>query len=270
MEQSISFADAELALLADLLGESFPRQLGADHHRAATSDARRGAESALRRRGVVVDTDAGRAEVVLTVARLVQILSRPMIRIDIGVGAGTWAAGSHHLAVGPRVGVEAARVEGGYRLTPFATGGLVRRMAERARIGDVIPGPRPVSLPSSCLVAVSRAGDPARARAELADGLRDRDRDLTDALTDAFAGRRTVVSVRSRPVTGRAGGLELAWVGAARGAWEVPPAITEPGPEIDGTTTAELEPIGAERLLTAIRGSIEWLAESAPVGGRRR
>ena len=203
MEQSISFSDAELSLLADLLGESFPGQLGTDRHRAADGDARRGAESALRRRGVVVDTGAGRAEVVLTVARLVQVLSRPMIRIDIGIAEGTWSVGTCCLAVGPRV-VEAARVEGGYWLTPFATGGLVRRVAERARIGDVIPGPRPVSLPSSCLTAVSRAGDPARARAELADGLPDHDRDLLDTLADAFAGRRTVIDLRSRAVAGRA------------------------------------------------------------------
>ena len=50
----------------------------------------------------------------------------------------------------------------------------------------------------------------------------------------------------------------------------MPPAITEPRPELDSATTAELEPIGAERLLAAIRGSIEWLAESAPVGAPRR
>lgn len=132
MELSICLTDAELTALAAVLGESLPA-LGPstlDSLTAAVRDDRQAeALDSLRRRGVVVTTPGGATEVAVSVARLVEIVCRPMVVVDVYAADAGWPAHPHRLSAVALAGVATERIEDGLRLTPFSTADLLRRAA---------------------------------------------------------------------------------------------------------------------------------------------
>jgi hypothetical protein len=274
MELSISFTDAELVVLADVLGELLP-DLGPSTLDRLTAQARaaRLAEAldSLRRRGVVI-TRGGQVEVAVTVARLVEIVCRPAVVVDVYLGAadGGWAAHPHRLSATGSAGVAAGRLPDGLLLTPFSSGSLLSRVAVATGLTDEIgPAERTVTIGGAALVRALAATTVVRARSELEDGLDDGDRDALGSLVAAVTARRGALRVAIRAAGGRGGGLEVAWVAGPDGAWEVPvvatPLAMSVGAERDASDPARplrLVPIGGAGLLA----SLASLAEPGGLG----
>ncbi len=263
MELSISFTDAELVALADILGESLP-DLGPSTLDRFTAQARAArhadALDSLRRRGVI--TREGRDEVAVVVARLIEILCRPAVVVDVYLGAagGGWATHPHRLSAASAAGVAVERLADGLRLTPFASGNLLSRAAAVAGLTDEIgPGERTVTIDGAALVRALAATTPARARSELEDGLGDGDRDTLDSLVAAVTARRGALQATIRAAGGHGRGLEVAWVAGPDGAWELPVVATPLATSVDAERDASdparplgLVPIGGARLLDSL------------------
>ena len=140
MELSISFSDAELLSIGQLLGERIG-WLGPSALDGLTAAGRSERLAAARRslldRRVFVVADDGQTRVAVVVARLVEILSRPLLTVEVRTGCPGcgWGAHASRLAAVPEASVAYERVDGQNRLTPFVTTDLLRRAARMAWLG---------------------------------------------------------------------------------------------------------------------------------------
>jgi len=262
MELSITFSDEELASLAGILSESVPR-IGPSTL-DGLSTARRAerlsaAEASLRSRGIVVTTPTGATEVAVPVARLVEILSRPVMTVTIhrGVPGGGWDRHAMEVAVVPEASVLRV-VEGGlHRLTPFATSEVLRRVAALTCATSQVPeGDAPVQVGVRALARALRATGEAVVRQELRDAAGETPPATLDALAAAICAHRAAIGFQSTPRGGRSFGLQLAWVAGAGGAWELPVAATplagEAGSAPRGDSLVTLDPVCGDTLLRAL------------------
>jgi hypothetical protein len=271
MDLSILFSDEELAALCDILSEKLPRT--GPSSLDGLSTARRAerlaaAELSLRARGIVVTTPTGATEVAVPVARLIEILSRPVIAVSIhrSSTAGSWGEHATQIAVVPEASVLRV-VEGAlHRLTPFATPDMLRRVAAlTCATSQVSPGDAAVQVEGRALARALDATSEAMARQELRDAAGQARPETVDALAAAICTHRAAIGIQGTPRGGRCVGLQLAWVAGPGGAWELPVSAT-PLAGADGSATihregvATLDPIGGPELLRALA----TVGEAAP------
>jgi hypothetical protein len=258
VELSIVFDDAELAALCDLLGERIGR-LGPSAldglTAAVRSDRLASARVALFDRHVLVTTDGGETQVAVVVAKLVEILSRPLITVDIHMrepGAG-WAPHASRLAAITEASVAHERVGGGNRLTPFATVDLLRRTASMSGLrSDITPAARSVTIDQRSLANALNASSDAHIRGEIESGIADDHKDMVDELVVALRGRGGAIDIRTKPEDGWSYGVQLAWIVGPSGAWELPTHVTplEGGPgDLKSGVPVTLEPVSGTQLL---------------------
>ncbi len=262
MELSIMFSDEELASLAGILAETIPRV--GPSTLDGLSTARRAerisaAELSLRARRIVVTTPSGATEVAVPVARLIEILSRPLMTVSIyrGAAGGGWDGHATEVAVVPEASVLRV-VEGGlHRLTPFATSDVLRRVAAlTSASSQVSRGETPVQVDVRALARALSAASEAVARQELRDQNGESPQETLDALAAAICAHRAAIGIQSTPRGGRSVGLQLAWVAGPGGAWELPVAATplagEVGSAPRGDTVVTLDPVDGSALLRAL------------------
>lgn len=258
MPTSISLTDAELVVLADTLGEhlaplgvssldELPIRVRAERlHRARES---------LYSRGILV-ASAGCDEVRVPVARLLEILGRPLGHIDVyaAQGPAPWDAPTARLAAVPEAVVEQVRIEDGCTLTPYAASDTLGRLAELSGIlTGFDPAPAQVRVAPRALARALAAPTPAEAAFELEQDIPDRS--LRQQFSAACCDRRVAVQVRSRPQSGRRTGVELAWVSGPTGAWELPVAyspLAHPAGADGAGDPVLLSPLGAADALHAV------------------
>lgn len=258
MELSISFDDAELLAIGELLGERIgwlgPSDLDGltAAERAERSSA---AREALLERGVFVVTDGGQTQVAVVVARLVEILSRPLLTVEVRASgsSGGWDPHASRLAAVPEASVAHERVDGRNRLTPFATTDLLRRAARMAGLEASVPAAaRGVTIDQRSLARALDAHSAAQVRGEVEAGIAEGDSDLVDGLVSALMGSRGAIDVRTKPMEGRSFGIQLAWIVGSTGAWEMPSRVTPldgGADELQGGVLVELVPVSGHRLL---------------------
>lgn len=284
-ERSLRLTRAEFAALAAVLGERPPKLAG---QYAVSAAELRTALAALLGRGVVCPGEP--LQVPVAAARLVDIACRPVLAVDIHTArAGRWRPVPDRLAAVPEATVEIAADVDAWRLTPFATAGLLRRLADRCALaGRGRPGAPGAALPLAALrAAVAAAPDGAGPAAEVlvAGGAPEA---TAAAAGAALAGGGLVaVGVRMRAGPGRRTGGEFAWVAGADGCWWLPPALSpvgdvagDPagGPEsiaggelaagecvqrrADGDLTGWVGPASPEEILVALAAALPsgWLA----------
>lgn len=262
MELSITFSDEELASLAGILSENISRVGPSTLDGMSTarrSERIRAAESSLRARGIVVTTPNGATEVAVPVARLVEILSRPVMTVTIhrGVPGGGWDRYAMEVAVVPEASVLRVIDGGLHRLTPFATPDVLRRVAAvTCATREVREGDAPVKVEVRGLARALRATGEQAARQELRDAARETATETLDALAAAICGHRAAIGIQSTPRGGRSAGLQLAWVAGPGGAWELPVAATplagEAGSAARGDSVVTLDPVCGDMLLQAL------------------
>jgi hypothetical protein len=262
MDLSIMFSDEELAALANILSEKIPRVGPSTLDGLSTArraERIRAAELSLRARGIVVTTPGGDTEVAVPVARLVEILSRPVVTVSIhrGAAAGGWQEHATQIAVVPEAAVLRV-VEGGlHRLTPFATPDVLRRVATSTCLtSQVEPGDTAVQVDVRALARSLSATSEAVARQELRDATGNARPETVAAMVAAICTHRAAIGIQGTPHGGRSVGLQLAWVAGPAGAWELPVSATPLAGEIgsaprdDGLVT--LDPVGGPALLRAL------------------
>lgn len=259
MDLSIMFSDEELASLAGILSETIPRV--GPSTLDGLSTARRAerisaAELSLRARGIVVTTPSGATEVAVPVARLVEILSRPVMTVSIhrGAACGGWEEHAIQVAVVPEASVLRVFEGGLHRLTPFATSDVLRRVATlTCATSQVSQGDEPVQVDVRALARALSATSEAVARQELRDATGERRPETLDALAGAICAHRAAIGIQSTPRSGRSVGLQLAWVAGPGGAWELPVAATplagEVGSAPRGDAVVTLDPVDGAALL---------------------
>lgn len=263
MAASISLTAAELAALADTLGEPLPPLGPAELDELPNrrrAELLQLARAALHERGVLVSTPTG-DEVAVPVARLVEVLSRPVLSALVYAAPGPrgWSVPTARLAAVPEAMVEQHRVPDGFVLTPHAPDNVIARIAALSGLADGFhAAPGPVTIDARALISALHATSSAVAASELDAGLATTDRDQAGALAAALVGHRVALRVQSRPVGGRRAGLEVAWVAGPAGAWELPLAVTPLAAESGGAAPPGLDrqlvlhPIGAAAVLEAI------------------
>jgi hypothetical protein len=262
MELAIMFSDEELACIAGILSETIPRV--GPSTLDGLSTARRAerisaAQLSLRTRGIVVTTPSGKTEVAVPVARLVEILSRPVMTVSIhrGAAGGGWEAHAIQVSVVPEASVLRV-VEGGlHRLTPFATSDVLRRVAAlTCATSQVSPGDASMQVDVRALARALSATSEVLARQELRDAGGKTRPETLDGLAAAICTHRAAIGIQSTPRGGRSVGLQLAWVDGPGGAWELPVAATplagEVGSAPRGDALVTLDPVDGAALLRAL------------------
>ena len=168
MELSITFSDEELASLAGILSESVPR-IGLSTL-DGLSTARRAerlsaAEASLRSRGIVVTTPTGATEVAVPVARLVEILSRPVMTVSARFRSCDWivvkpltsspAMPMTH-CVGRKPAISSASWSATEQLSTTALMSVTVPDCIWARPWRLRPTPRTVPMPASSISKTTR------------------------------------------------------------------------------------------------------------------
>lgn len=217
MERSIDFDDDELADLAALVTDHPPVRLRVGRDRRA-------GRRSLIARNIVQERDDGSVHVNAAVHRLVEICCRPTLVCELHRGeGGAWgpdpktfttdgAAAVEHEVIRTEDRTEGRAGAATHRLTPFHATDVVVRLAEQAGITD-------------------RPAPPSEATVEL-----------------ARSARVAVGATVDRPGSGRQG-IEVAWVDAVDGYWEIPAERTP----LAGSAASDLgggfEPVSGAHLV---------------------
>jgi len=267
-EQSILLSTPELGVLCGLLG--LTADIGAEGISELTRDAGdRVAVEALRTlaaRGLVVHVD-GTPGVQTPVARLVEVVCRPTIRVELFVRdlPDARRARHHYVRALPDAGVELREEGAGYRCTPFAAQDLIVRVAELAGLhGDLAGTGDAVTVAWGDFVAARAAavgGDHAGVRAALAGAAAPAR--AVDDLAGALAGPHRVAAaqLRGRVSPARTEGAEVAWLQSGDRLWRLP-TIDAPfarrrvRPVDIGDLAVTITPIDAPTLIRAMGSSL--------------